>query len=837
MQKFRRAQAQNKLSIERHLEANMSLNSSSEEEDETNEEDVQNVVGKVLLAYQGQSTDAEKVISYLINSFQSSSAVCLICISTVKKIDPIWNCNKCYAFLHMSCILHWINDSLSYKQAKGITPIWACPKCRMEYNQDQIPRSYECFCKKTINPPYQPWIIPHSCGETCGKLLQPECGHKCVLLCHPGPCPPCAKMVSVKCYCGKLLPQPRRCNAKNWSCGTICDKKYKFCSHTCNNLCHDGECPPCMETVSLKCHCKNNQKEGKCYEGTWSCERPCNRKFSCNVHICESTCHLPDDCGNCPLEKNRCCPCGKKRYEVLCRQQQVPTCGDTCGKLLDCGSHFCNMRCHIDRCGQCLEVVTKACRCGSYIKEIACGKEFHCNKKCTQMRLCGRHLCNKKCCDCISKNTSNPCEKTCENMLNCRKHKCAAPCHSGPCYPCTRMDTVQCRCGSSKITVPCGTRKRIKPPPCNKSCKIPPDCHHNKRETHRCHQGPCPPCKKICGLIHKRCGHSCPATCHTKVWVKVKANGVKAQPIGPWEKPGKDIMELKTLPCPPCEISVSVTCLGGHETRPWPCHMSKPSSCGRACGQLLPCKNHTCELTCHKIQTSDNKSDSVIPCMECEKECQFARLPGCMHACPEPCHPAPCKSCKQLVRVSCHCGISTLYRHCVDLITATNKKHDELLKCGNQCPKNYSCGHRCINDCHPGECKGEEQCSKKVRLWCKCKRIKKDFLCLRLQKEQITVECDNVCESLKIEKKEAQEAIIAKKREVEELRNRKEIEKFEKKFKPRRKRKDKYENSKLSQGNMGNNCWNAWILAIIVSIIGIVIVYMTSFDSSMLKMS
>lgn len=89
MQKFRRAQVQNKLSIERHLEANASLNYSSEEEDEANEEDIQNVVDKVLSAYQGQGTDAEKVISYLVNSFQSSSAVCLICISTVKKIDPV----------------------------------------------------------------------------------------------------------------------------------------------------------------------------------------------------------------------------------------------------------------------------------------------------------------------------------------------------------------------------------------------------------------------------------------------------------------------------------------------------------------------------------------------------------------------------------------------------------------------------------------------------------------------------------------------------------------------------------------------------------------------------
>jgi len=98
MQKFKRAQAQNKLSIEKHLEAN-ALSSSSEDE-ETNEEDVQNVVDKVLSAYQGQTTDAEKVISYLVNSFQTSSAVCLICISTVKKIDPVCLNNTIY-YLNM----------------------------------------------------------------------------------------------------------------------------------------------------------------------------------------------------------------------------------------------------------------------------------------------------------------------------------------------------------------------------------------------------------------------------------------------------------------------------------------------------------------------------------------------------------------------------------------------------------------------------------------------------------------------------------------------------------------------------------------------------------------
>lgn len=122
-------------------------------------------------------------------------------------------------------------------------------------------------------------------------------------------------------------------------------------------------------------------------------------------------------------------------------------------------------------------------------------------------------------------------------------------------------------------------------------------------------------------------------------------------------------------------------------------------------------------------------------------------------------------------------------------------------------------------------------------MWCKCKRIKKDFLCSLLQKEQISVECDNVCESLRNERKEAQEAMIAKKLEEEELRNREEIEKFEKKFKPRRKRKDKYENSKQSQENARNKYCNTWILAIVISIMGIIMVYITIPDLSILGLS
>lgn len=60
------------------------------------------------------------------------------------------------------------------------------PKCRTEYSPSLAPSVYKCFCGKTVDPDDDPWLIPHSCGDTCGKSLKPSCGHKCLLLCHPG---------------------------------------------------------------------------------------------------------------------------------------------------------------------------------------------------------------------------------------------------------------------------------------------------------------------------------------------------------------------------------------------------------------------------------------------------------------------------------------------------------------------------------------------------------------------------------------------------------------------------------------------------------------------------
>lgn len=111
-----------------------------------------------------------------------------------------------------------------------------------------------------------------------------------------------------------------------------------------------------------------------------------------------------------------------------------------------------------------------------------------------------------------------------------------------------------------------------------------------------------------------------------------------------------------------------------------------------------------------------------------------------------------------------------------------------------------------------------------MKLFCECKRIKKDFICSLIQKDEICIKCDDVCNKLKMEKRQAEAALLEQKRQAEEIRNQQEIEKFERKFKPRRKGKDKFDKKQLLNENY-NNYRKYWILAILICFIGIAIFY------------
>ena len=99
--------------------------------------------------------------------------------------------------------------------------------------------------------------------------------------------------------------------------------------------------------------------------------------------------------------------------------EESPTCGDTCGRLLPCGEHYCVMRCHAGPCEavsctflsvmlsflnvcfhhfyvQCRQLRVKSCRCGKHKRSVLCTQPYFCEEKCTNLRQCGIHQCKRK---------------------------------------------------------------------------------------------------------------------------------------------------------------------------------------------------------------------------------------------------------------------------------------------------------------------------------------------------------------------------------------------------------------------------------------------------------
>ncbi|XP_062899261.1 NF-X1-type zinc finger protein NFXL1 isoform X2 [Mobula hypostoma] len=800
---------------------------SSEDDEEGGGEDFESQRGKIVAStfttYSDHiggdfSRELERTKQYLNDAFQSGAQTCLICIASVKRNHAVWNCFRCYCIFHMPCIQKWAKDSIFLVSSvldddfgRKDHP-WPCPKCRHQYEQSQTPTRYHCYCGKVEDPPQDPWLVPHSCGQVCDKDFQPLCGHKCLLLCHPGPCPPCPKMVSVTCYCKKAKPVSRRCSAKGWSCQQPCGRLLSCGQHKCENLCHAGDCPECPRVSWQRCLCGKKTAERLCASPQWQCEEVCRKTLPCGHHTCEQVCHK-GACGNCPRSGYRVCPCGKSKSALPCTED-IPTCGDTCDKQLECGLHRCSMRCHRGPCETCRQEVEKQCRCGKHAKILPCHKEYLCETKCLKLRDCQRHQCKRKCC------TGNcpPCDQSCGRTLGCRNHKCPSACHRGACYPCPETIEVKCNCSATVLIVPCGRERTTKPPRCKELCRKPPTCHHLSREKHRCHFGSCPPCRQLCQKTRTTCAHLCIDPCHDEVLVKQENS---CQPSGPWERRSEPAFIRTAVPCPACIVPISTACLGKHEITPLPCHAAEPYSCKRPCGRRLACGNHTCALECHAVTILDgNDNKATKDCQVCEEACSYPRPPGCIHPCTLPCHEGVCAPCSQMIRTKCHCKMATLYVECIKMTTADAKTKINLNSCKNQCPKQLPCGHRCKAICHPGNCL--ESCSQKVKMKCPCRRIKKEMLCSVVTKEQVLVECDEVCQEMKQKASEMKEAEEKAALEKEKLKQQVELEAFEKRQKGRRKK-----NKRRDAEETKETAWQKYKKYLMIPICGVILAMVT----------
>ena len=186
------------------------------------------------------------------------------------------------------------------------------------------------------------------------------------------------------------------------------------------------------------------------------------------------------------------------------------------------------------------------------------------------------------------------------------------------------------------------------------------------------------------------CSHDCEAPCHDNVTIKLED---VPRAAGPWEERGPTTA-VRALPCPPCQVPVPITCLGGHETCPWPCSEARPGPCGRKCGRSLPCGNHRCERDCHKVRHAADAEVAGSNCKKCESECLVPRSPACPHPCPLPCHLPPCSPCTTVVKLRCHCGLTNLLRKCGEFQEAEEQEKEALQSCNDQCPKLMECSHR-----------------------------------------------------------------------------------------------------------------------------------------------
>lgn len=346
------------------------------------------------------------------------------------------------------------------------------------------------------------WQGIFACAKPCENAF--DCGrHQCEKSCHPQefekPHCPRSPDVVTHCPCGKTPLKEitdivrEFCTAEIPNCDKKCLKKLA-CGHGCQQICHSGECMPCLMTVNIGCRCGRVQSPSICHQGSVEppqCTRACKATLNCGRH----------ECGE------RCCPGERKAAERQATKRKLRPlgaaritdegfeaehiCTRSCGRPLKCGNHTCPELCHKGPCGTCREAI---------FDEVSC----HCGRTVLQPPLpCGT--------------TPPPCRYDCERPTSCGHPRIPHNCHGDDqkCPKCPFLQEKPCMCG----------KKRLKNQPCwladvrcGEVCgkKLRCGSHLCRKPCHRL--GECEdvgqPCQQFCGKAKRACGHPCEEPCH-----------------------------------------------------------------------------------------------------------------------------------------------------------------------------------------------------------------------------------------------------------------------------------------------------------------------------------
>lgn len=582
---------------------------------------------------------------------------CVVCLDRIRRDAPMWHCDVCYTLTHLHCARKWGNQPL---EPGGPRPTnFNCPGCRAPAGNPKAIQ-FMCFCGRCKNPHLEPGLLPGSCGDPC---LRPRgvkgsgCPHKCPNLCHPGPCAPCVLQAPpTKCHCGKDMVF-RKCGdsipVSGLSCGSVCGRIRKDCGHACQNICHpindDEGCGECEAMLDVTCFCGAAVAKLPCAvtSDRFACGEVCGRMLNCGKHHCEKKCH-PGKCDPCETSVLvvTTCACGKEKISDMERlgrkscTDPLPSCGGVCGKDLGClQGHQCADSCgHPGRCKPCNSEIMATCRCSATAIKVICGEKSE--------ALRARLLCEKRC---------N------ENLL-CRRHRCQTVC----CFfrkrralsrpnvvPSERLWTDAVVAAFPQVLS--NAERRRLGHGCQEICGQELSCGIHECDLTCGHSGVCPPCGILsreplfcaCGSISLpppiRCGTPLP-TCG-KMCSRARDCGHQCP------------LHCHEGDCPPCVENILFDCVGGHrESRFVPCHVGvKGIKCPRACGRALRCGVHACRNGCHGDHPAACEPSSVEGCSQ---PCGLARS-KCAHSCASQCHPGmicPDTPCREKIVVQCPCG-------------------------------------------------------------------------------------------------------------------------------------------------------------------------------------
>ena len=108
------ANLQKYLEKQQSIQAPDSSDDSSGDEDAADAEDerVREILEKVFQSYSLDGANRDRTGEAIRASMKRGLNSCLICIGSIRKNDPIWNCEHCCCSFHINCIQRWAKDSV-----------------------------------------------------------------------------------------------------------------------------------------------------------------------------------------------------------------------------------------------------------------------------------------------------------------------------------------------------------------------------------------------------------------------------------------------------------------------------------------------------------------------------------------------------------------------------------------------------------------------------------------------------------------------------------------------------------------------------------------------------